>query len=133
MGRFMSYNANPQKNRVGDCTVRAISKATGQDWETTYMNLALYGYMNADMPSANCVWGQYLRSKGFKRYIVDDHGNDWYTVADFCADNPKGVYVLALDSHVVCVVDGRYYDTWDSGNEIPNYYWTKVDDGGEQG
>lgn len=133
MGRFMCYNANPQKNRVGDCVVRAIAKATGQDWETTYINLALYGYMNADMPSANHVWGQYLKSKGFKRYIVDDHDNDWYTVADFCADNPKGVYVLALDSHVVCVVDGRYYDTWDSGNEIPNYYWTKEDDGGEQG
>lgn len=26
---------------------------------------------------------------------------------------------------VVAVVDGDYYDAWDSGNEIPLYYWRK--------
>lgn len=36
-----------------------------------------------------------------------------------------GRYLLALDQHVVAVVDGDYYDTWDSGNEIPIYYWMK--------
>lgn len=128
MARYMNYNANPQKNRVGDCTVRAIAKALGQDWETTYINLALYGYMNCDMPSANHVWGQYLKSKGFKRYCVDDHDKDVYTVADFCNDNPRGTFVLALSSHVVAVIDGKYYDTWDSGSEMPIYYWCKQEE-----
>ena len=39
MNNWQSYNPNPVSGqRVGDCTVRAISKATGQDWETTYAN-----------------------------------------------------------------------------------------------
>jgi len=28
------YNPNPDGNRVGDCTVRALCKATGHDWDS---------------------------------------------------------------------------------------------------
>ena len=48
-----------------------------------------------------------------------------YTVNDFCADHPTGTYILCIDGHVVTVQDGKYFDTWDSGNEIPVYYWEK--------
>ena len=33
MDRWEYYNPNPAGNRVGDCAVRAICKATGLDWE----------------------------------------------------------------------------------------------------
>ena len=123
--RHKTYNPNPARNRVGDCTVRAITKATGKEWKEVFAALSAYGYFLCDMPSANHVWGAYLRSQGFKRYIVDDHGQDLYTVEDFCRDNPHGTYILAIDGHVVCVKDGFYYDSWDSGQEIPIYYWTR--------
>ena len=122
---FIKYNPNPDGNNVGDCTVRAISKATGQDWESTYAALSLYGYIYHNMPTANSVWGAYLKRLGFKRYLVDEHGCDKYTVRDFCRDNPHGVFILAISGHVVCVVDGNYYDSWDSGAEIPVYYWMR--------
>lgn len=125
MSRYIPYNPNPAKNRVGDCTVRAISKALNQDWETTYAGLTAYGFMLSDMPSANYVWGAYLRRNGFSKCIVDDHGQDVYTVDDFCRDNPTGTFVLCIDGHVVCAVDGNYYDSWDSGGEIPIYYWAR--------
>lgn len=125
MSRWKMYNPNPAKNLVGDCTVRAISKAMGQDWEQTYAGLTAYGYMLKDMPSANNVWGKYLKKNGFSRYIVNDNGQDYYTVHDFCEDNPKGTFILAIEGHVVCVVDGYYYDAWNSGNEEPIYYWVK--------
>lgn len=124
---YVSYNANPQANRVGDCTVRAISKALGDSWDETYIGLALMGYIMADMPSANSVWGAYLKRKGFCRYVVDDRGKESYTVEDFCKDNKKGTFVLALSSHVIAVVDGEFFDTWYSGDEIPIYYWKKCD------
>ena len=38
---------------------------------------------------------------------------------------PHGTYVLATNNHVVAVVDGNYYDTWDSGDETPIYVWRK--------
>lgn len=125
MSRYVSYNANPSSKRVGDCTVRAISKAIGQEWDQTYVSLALFGFMYADMPSSNHVWGSYLKSRGFKRNIIPDSCPDCYTVRDFCEDHPEGTYILAIDGHVVAVEDGCYYDTWDSGNEIPLYYWCK--------
>lgn len=47
------------------------------------------------------------------------------TVKDFCKENPIGTYILAISGHVVAVIDGDYFDTWDSGEEIPIYYWKK--------
>lgn len=125
MNRWKQYNPNPIKNNVGDCTVRAISKALNQDWETTYAGLSFMGFSLSDMPSANRVWSEYLRRKGFKRYIIPNEYPCDYTVNDFAIDNPEGIYVLALDGHVVTVVDGYYWDSWDSGNEIPLYYWSR--------
>ena len=128
MGRFIKYNPNPARNKVGDCTVRASTKAMDSTWEQVYAGLTAYGFMCRDMPSANNVWGRYLRQNGFKRYLVDDKDMDLYTVNDFCVDHPNGTYILAIDGHVVCVVDGYYYDSWDSGDEIPIYYWQRSND-----
>lgn len=123
--RFRYYNPNPQGNRVGDCTVRALCKATGKSWDYVHSALCAISNERCDMPSANHVWGAYLRLCGFSRHLVDDKKHDIYTVRDFCEDNPNGVYVLAIDGHVVTVFDGDYYDSWDSGDEIPIYYWTR--------
>lgn len=125
MCMWKQYNPNPSRNCAGDCTVRAICKATGYEWDKVYAGITAYGFFLKDMPSANHVWGAYLRHEGFRRYIVDDHGQDVYTVEDFCMDNLVGTFVLCIDGHVVCVSDGCYWDSWDSGNEIPIYYWTK--------
>ncbi len=122
---WINYNPNPFGKRVGDCAVRAISKALNQSWEETYIGLLLQGFVMRDMPSANAVWGAYLKRKGFSRHMVSDDYDDYYTVSDFCRDNPHGVYILALSGHVVAVSDGNYYDTWDSGDEIPIYFWER--------
>lgn len=122
---FVNYNANPDQKRVGDCTVRAISAALGQSWEAVYVGLALQGLLMGDMPSANHVWGAYLREKGFRQAVIPDTCPDCYTVADFAAEHPEGTYILALSGHVVCIMDGDYYDTWNSGGEVPLYYWYK--------
>lgn len=122
---FISYNPNPSGRNVGDCTVRAISKATGQDWGETYLCLCVCGYLMGDMPSANSVWGAYLHEQGFSRHILPDSCPICYTVEEFARDHPVGVYILALSGHVVCVEDGILYDSWDSGAETVLYYWTK--------
>lgn len=124
MSFYRHYNPNPIRgNRVGDCTVRAICKATGKTWDQVYAGLAAYGFSCKDMPSANHVWGKYLWEQGFRQHLIDEYWN--YTVEDFCRDHPKGTYILAIGDHVVCVEDGFYYDSWNSGQEIPISYWTR--------
>ena len=122
---FVLYNANPFRNNTIDCVVRAISLASGTDWDTTYMRLAMKGFeLKAPMEVAY-VWGSYLRSNGYNRYIIPNTCPDCYTVKEFCEDNPKGIYILATEGHVVAVKNGDYYDTGDSGDEVPIYFWTK--------
>lgn len=121
------YNPNPAGRATEDCTIRAIAKATGKSWDEVYVGTALDGYLLSEMQTANVVWGAYLRRNGYKRRLIDESCPDCYTVADFAADNPQGTYILALSGHVVTVIDGDWYDTWDSGNEIPIFYWIKED------
>ena len=118
---FRYYNPSPFRRNVGDCTVRALSKALDQDWDKTYVSLCLEGFTLGDMPSANAVWGSYLRRRGYQRELAPDD----VTVAEFSDMCQMGTYILALSGHVVCVVDNVLYDTWDSGNEIVLYYWQK--------
>ena len=121
------YNPNPTGQRVGDCAVRAIARATDQGWDDAYSAITLEGYVFGDMPSSNAVWGAYLKRLGFERVAVPNTCPECYSVAEFAKDHPKGTYVVALSGHVVTVVDGDWYDSWDSGSEIPLYYWTRKD------
>lgn len=123
---YTYYQPNPARKSVGDCTVRALSKALGQTWEETYAGLALEGFLQGDLLHADVVWGNYLRRHGFQRHFIPDDGLGDYTVADFTRDNPSGVFVLSMPGHhVVTVEDGVIYDSWDSSGAIPSYYWTK--------
>lgn len=122
---WQDYNPNPNGHRVGDCTVRAVACALGQSWLKTYIGLAIEGILLGDMPSANRVWGAYLERNGFKRRLTEADCSTCYTVRDFCSEHPDGTYVLAISGHVVCCKDGDWWDSWDSGSEVPMYYWYK--------
>lgn len=120
------YNPNPAGKSVGDCTVRAISKALGQTWEETYTGLSLEGIIRGDLPNADSVWGPYLRSRGFTRCLLPDSCPECYTVRDFASEHPSGAFILSMPGrHVVAAVDGTIFDSWDSGGEVPVYCWTK--------
>lgn len=126
---YAYYNPNPSGRSVGDCTVRALSKALGQTWEHTYVGLVLEGFRRGDLPNADDVYGHYLHDHGFHRHLIPDDGFGDYTVEDFVRDNPAGTFVLSIPGrHVLTVVDGQYFDSWDSGSEIPSYFWKKINE-----
>lgn len=123
---FVYFNPNPYGKSVGDCVIRALTRVDGSgDWTSTYLKVCAVGALVGDMPSSNKVWGDYLLMIGFKRYFLPDTCPDCYTIRDFCADHPIGKYVVSTGSHVVAVVDGDYYDTSDTGSEVPIAYFEK--------
>ena len=124
----MSYiytNPNPNTRMVGDCTVRAISICEGLSWEEVYLSLCMIGFAEGDMPSSNEVTERYLLSQGYKKDVLNNTCPNCYTVEQFCREHPDGSFILGTGTHMVCVIDGDYYDAWDSGSKIPIYYFTK--------
>lgn len=122
------FNPNPKQKLVGDCVIRSIAKATDKTWEDVYLDIMQKGFEMKDMPSSNAVWGAYLYDNGFRRSIIPNTCPDCYTIKDFCMDNPVGIYILATGTHTVAAVYGTYFDTWDSGEEIPVFFWRKEAD-----
>lgn len=120
------YNPNPYGKSVGDCAVRALSKALDKSWDEIYIGLVLQGFLMKDMPSANSVWGTYLYNEGFDRETIPPHNWMDYTVEDFAKDHPEGTYILGCSGHVLCIKDSIIWDSWDSRNEIPIYVWSKT-------
>lgn len=122
---YVYYNPNPERNLVGDCVIRAISKLTNKSWDSVFIGVCSTAFMLKDMPSSNRVWNYYLNSLGYFKTLLPNTCPDCYTVKDFCNEHEYGKYILALDGHVVAIENGNYYDTWDSGDEIPIFYWRK--------
>ena len=125
MKTYEEYNPNPKGRRVDDCTVRAISKALGVTWDKAYDLLSDKGREMGDMMHADSVWGAVLREKGFVRHAIPNTCPYCYTAADFCRDYPTGVYVLGFGGHVATVVNGRVFDTWDSSDLVPVFFYRR--------
>ena len=118
------YEPNPVRSGAIDCAVRAVSKALNLSWEKAYVLLAVNGFLMGNDPAADEVWGSVLRQHGFRRYMVPNTCPDCYSVDEFCAEHPYGIYVVKSENHVATVVDGVLYDSWPSQNKTVIYYWT---------
>ena len=123
---YIEYNPNPVGSNVGDCVVRAVSKALNESWENAYLKLCIMGFAMGDLPNNDNVYGAVLRMHGFKKRTLSDTCPDCYTVKDFAQDNPYGTFVLGLGGHVVTVEDGDIYDAFDSSSYVPIYYWYRA-------
>ena len=122
---YSYYNPHPSKNKIGDCVIRALTKALNKSWEEIYIDLSIEGYIKCYLPNADIVWGKYLIKNGFCRNLIPDDDFGDYTIEDFCMEHPQGTYVIGTGSHAVAVVDGILFDSWNSSGEIPIYYYKK--------
>ena len=114
------FNPNPLKKSTGDCIIRAICAVTNISWKDAFMLLAARALSMCDMPSSNEVWMSVVEDLGFTRYYTCCQ-----TVQEFCDDHPVGTFILGTGSHVIAIIDGDYYDSWDSGTRMPIVYFKK--------
>ena len=116
-------NPNPKRKEVPDCVVRAISIALGMRWLDVYDGLCALGRSECNMPSADAVWGKYLYQMGFIPFLLPASCPQCVTIEEFTRWFPEGTYIIGTGSHAVAVINGDYYDSCDSGNEIPSFFW----------
>jgi len=124
----VKYNANTRGTSTGDCTTRAISLAFNMDYpkvrklqnESCKTN-RIYPFNNLE----NC-----------KKVISALGGGPMITVTgrvtvEEFADSHSGTYIIycgkyessSRRTHLVCIINDRIYDSWDSRGRFVKGYW----------
>lgn len=114
---FQYHNANPRKRNVNDCTVRAISLATGRTWDATYEELCKFAQAQAIMPDDVIYIDEYLERRYPK--VCDCEGMG-ITVKEFVRRHPIGTFLITMAGHITCSINGVIYDTFDPSSR---YIW----------
>lgn len=120
---WVRTNSNPKHKEVSDCVIRALVIALNARWLDIYDDLCELGRQEYNMPSADAVWGKYLYMRGFEPFLLPNSCPKCLTIKQFCMIYPRGRFIIGTGSHAVAVIDGDYYDSWDSGDQIPSFFW----------
>lgn len=133
---FHYHNQNPRNRITTDCVIRAISTATEIPYNQVVMEMAELqcktGYDDGDPK----LYDLYLKEQGFKKQKQPRKAdNTKYTGAEFCKELQSDYgYVIGKDirivahiggGHVVAIIDGKVWDTWDSTDGCIGNYWVK--------
>lgn len=134
MNYFEYYNPNPTARAIssgkplkwhkGDCTIRAICKASGLSWLAIFDILVESARKNFSMVNDQSNVERVLEQLGFEK-VSYAKGRSRETVREFCRNHPDTTAVLRVANHEVCVSNGKYYDTWDCGNYTAYCYYVK--------
>ena len=116
-------NPNPKNKHVSDCVIRAVSIALNQSWYQTSDEIYNVAREDCDVSPSDTVWGHYLYLKGFQPFVLPASCPRYITIKEFTKYFPVGTYIIGTGSHAVAIINGDYYDTWDSGDETTSFFW----------
>lgn len=129
MSRYVYYQPNEKdlKDHVGDCQIRALSKTLNLTWLETFDLITPICREQQVMDIFSCDLDKTKEAMEYLGFnyigISNKQGSKRPTVESFAKNHPKGKYIVTVSHHVVAVVDGKYYDTWDSGyKSLYGYY-----------
>ena len=130
--RFQYYQPNKKdlKDKYGDCTIRALSKVFDCSWLDAFDMIIPYcrEYQCSnifDVP--NKTEQEIFKKLGFSYTgISNKKGSKRPTVDEFAKTHLQGTFILNVANHEVACIDGKYYDTWDSGECCLYGYYTKL-------
>ena len=120
---WIAANPNPEKRIVPDCVIRAISIALDKSWLEVSDELYNIARSRYSITSDDHIWGRYLYELGYLPFLLPESCPECLTIRAFSKIFPRGTYVIGTGYHAVAVVNGNYFDTWDSGNEIPTFFF----------
>ena len=121
--RWIYANPNPEQKDVPDCVIRAICIALNKPWEEVFWELSHVAGDHHSITSDDHIWGRYLWEFGFIPFKLPVSCPECVTIRDFAEIFNQGTYIVGTGYHAVALIDGNYYDTWDSGNEVAKFFW----------
>ena len=121
--KLIYYNANTHNVHSGDCVKRAISLAFNIDYEYTAKLLRQKAKeLRVDSWQVPSVFIPVIKDLLPYGDLDEISTKATPTVAEFADSHSTGTYIIqcgdTYPNHLVCVIDGNIYDSWDSGNLI---------------
>lgn len=114
---YQFYNANAKGKFSNDCVVRAISLAENKPWNETYSELSRIAQKNGIiLDDVNFV--EPLLDSRYERICFDN-----ISVGEFAEYHPYGIYLITMNGHITCCIDGVIYDTFDCRDRIMLCAW----------
>lgn len=130
---FHWHNANPKNRITTDCVIRALSTALEIPYVQVVMELAEMqcktGYDDGDVK----LYDKYLELKGWEKHKQPrKEDNTKYTGKEFCKRvqkfkdyyRPRMIAHLG-GGHIVAIIRGKVWDTWDSTDGCIGNYWER--------
>ena len=120
MSKFVYFNNNPYGLKEEDCVTRAITLANGYcSYEEIKEKLELIAKLfNCEKLCVCCY--RHLLDDVFKYQRVNC---DDLLVGEFADKYPFGIFLLRINGHITCLIDGTIYDIWDCRNELITDAW----------
>lgn len=130
---FRFFNANPKNRITGDCVIRALTVALDEPYETVYRELFEFSIKTKYMLNDKKCYEKWLETKGWiKQPQPRKDDNTKYTGKEFCEEvkeysfnYPDRIFAKIGSHHVVAIVEGRIWDTWNSSSGCVGNYWIK--------
>lgn len=132
---FHFHNANPKGKMTCDCSIRAVSTAMRMTYEDTAREMLEYTFSTGLMINDPKHIEKFLQHKGWiKCKQPKKKDNTKYTGKEFCEKAMNyGLLSTNYDTtsivanvgthHIVAIMDGRIYDTWNSsGGKVGNLW-----------
>ena len=117
---YKYYNRNPRNDRVGDCVRRAISTATGLNYEAVGNLLQLVADAYDCDELCICCYHNLLENILCYERITCKRGE---TVADIAKLHPRDTMLVRIEGHLTTIIKGTVLDIWDCSNEYVDCYW----------
>lgn len=111
-----------KRAKMGDCVIRSISLALGQDYKQTFEELCEWAIKLGDLPNTQYVYERYLKHKGWSKQPAQrTREGRLQEVVDY--RGPR--CLMHTRSHLTYInSEGNLEDTWDARWSKMGVYWT---------
>ena len=114
---YKFHNNNALGLFENDCTIRAISTATGNTWDDTYKHLSNVARLNGTMMDDRDFIRDYLDSR-YERL-----NNIPLYVGEVAGAYPDNILLITMNGHITCAKYGVIYDSFDCRDRLAEYCW----------
>ena len=114
---YKFHNNNALGLFQNDCTVRAISTATGNSWDDTYEHLSNIARIRGTMMDDSKFVREYLDERYQRIRSIPE------TVGEVAGAYPDNILLITMNGHITCSKYGIVYDSFDCRERIAEYCW----------